>query len=77
MDIKAYIYIDSYDGTMCFHCAVKEIIEFQTSETPQFLLKERNFDLTLEIGDTDSGCDMRSTPRCVRCNEVIKDHYIA
>lgn len=82
MDIKAYVYIDSNSGTMCFHCAVKEIIEverafFEVTDTPKYLLQETKFDLTLEMGDTGSGNDMRSVPRCIRCNKRIEDHYIA
>jgi len=71
MDIKAYVYIESYDGIMCFECAVKEIIALETSDT------ETGFDLALEMGDTGFGNDMRSTPYCVRCGKVMIDHYIA
>lgn len=77
MDIKAYIYIDTNRGTMCFHCAVKEIIELQVSDLPKYLLEETKFDLALEMGDTGSGNDMRFVPRCIQCNKRIEDHYIA
>jgi hypothetical protein len=77
MDIKAYVYIDSHEGVLCFQCAVKEIIATEASEIPQYLLTETYYDLALETGDTGSGNDMRTAPRCIKCNKAIEDHYIA
>lgn len=79
MDIKAYVYVDSYDGAMCFKCAVREIIniELRTIGGEKDPSVPYEFDLTLEMGDTGSGNDMRSTPCCVRCGKVMIDHCIA
>lgn len=67
MDVKAYIYVETKAETLCFRCAVEEIIAGSTKE----------LDLALEQGDTGDGCDMRSTPECAKCGKTLHDFYIA
>jgi hypothetical protein len=68
MEIKAYVYVQKNNmTTMCFKCAVKEII----TGTPD------DYDLALEIGKTGGGNDMRSIPMCAVCGESFQDYSIA
>lgn len=67
MNIKAYIYIETEDRTLCFVCAVREIL----------VDSEGEFNLALEQGDTGDGCDMRSPPKCAKCGKYFRDFYIA
>ena len=67
MNINAYVYINSGARTLCFECAVKEILAGVSEE----------FDLALETGHTENGNDMRSTPTCDVCNKRFQDFCIA
>lgn len=73
MDIKAYCYIETLKGAMCFKCAVLAII----TEKEDKVEYDSEYDLTLEMGDTGDGNDMRNTPYCAVCGTRIEDHYIA
>ena len=76
MDIKAYVYIESSMGVLCFKCAVKAIVKEQGKTDCFIEEKEGEFDLALEMGDTGDGNDMRTPPRCVTCEKRIEEHFI-
>lgn len=64
MEVNTYAYVEDGEGNdYCFKCAVKQIL-YGNAET---------FDLVLEQGETGSGNDMRSAPRCVICGRSIQE----
>ena len=68
MEVNVYAYVEDQEAyTYCFKCAVKAVIH-GTVDT---------LDLVLKQGGTDSGNDMRSTPKCCTCRRTIQEHCIA